>query len=67
MYLISFRWFKENCLHVDHDYDFNKTSCSMEHDHKELFARDPETRETHYHYPCKEKYCPVLEACKREK
>ena len=67
MWLISFRWFKENCVHLDHDYDFNKSECLMGHDDWEIFTTDPTTREKHRYNPCKEKYCPALEGCKKPK
>lgn len=67
MWLISFRYFKENCIHVKHDYDFNKTICTMQHNNHEIFTVDLETKREHLYCPCKEKYCPVLQACKRGK
>ncbi len=67
MWLINFRWFKQNCIHYECDYDFEKDKCGWEHGSKELLTVDPKTRKKHYYNPCKEKYCPVLQACKRGK
>ena len=58
-------WFKQNCKYLAHDYDFNKDiCCTREHDSQEIFTVDPKTKHKHYYYPCKEKYCPILQACK---
>lgn len=67
MWLISFMWFKQNCTHLEQDYDFDKESCRHKHDTQELFAVDPETKKKYYHHPCKEKYCPILQICEQVK
>ena len=65
MKIISFMWFKRNCIHLDYDYDFNKSVC-RDGGHKVLktFAVDPETKKKYFYHPCQEKYCPVLGLCK---
>jgi hypothetical protein len=66
MRIISFEWFHQNCKHFDCDYDFNKNMCGNNgNEGRELFTIDPQTKEKHYYRPCKEKYCPVLGACKQ--
>lgn len=68
MRIISFMWFKENCNHLDEDYDFDKSVCGHGwHEHTELLTIDPESGKKYYYHPCKEKYCPVLQNCKEIK
>lgn len=32
MWLISFIWFKQNCGHLEYDFDFNKGICTIKLD-----------------------------------
>ena len=63
-YIISFRTFKQNCSHLNKDYDFNKHECYYGHGTEELFTIHPQTDERIMYEPCMEKYCPILNKLK---
>jgi len=65
MYLISFQTFKANCDHLYRRYAFGKDCCGAGHDHQETHMKNPQNDTRFRYYPCKEKYCPVLDGCKK--
>ena len=66
MRLISFMWFKQNCKHLDEDYEFGVYCCDAGGDQKMKTRTFPGVGVMSY-YPCCEKNCPVLSICKKEK
>ena len=62
MRLISFEKFKNHCVHMDEDFEFDVHCCDYKDKGDEMVTYKAIT-----YYPCREKDCPVLSICKKIK
>ena len=63
MRIISFMWFKQNCMHLDRDYDFSVDKCEIK---RTEGLKKAQWMDLKWEYtPCNEKHCPILKNCKK--